>query len=369
MNSIRIAATLALLCTLSGLAQGADIILNEYNAVSSSKFLNGGTSSADADGGRAADTYFGRVQGNGGDWFELVVIKDHLDIRGWHLDILVDGVLEEILHLTDHPIWSDLRSGTIITVAEDVPADISYNPAAGDWWINVQANSDVESPYISAQSFPVNSNNWQLRIRSRLGGLIFGPAGEGISPTSGVGDTEVFRLEASPSASITADSKDYDDGSDISTFGAPNRWGMQNFSSLRTVEPEPASLLLVTPQGPDAFLAGGLVPVVWETEGPIDSVLVEFSLDGGATWREVYPPNEGNTGQYNWPVPLTVESGTTLSRGISFPGGSFSRPARDLRTGGRPREYRCGGTKGFPQDSRTCTGAASRRNGTRLPGP
>lgn len=314
MDSVRIVTTAILACVLAGMASGADIILNEYNAVDSNDFLNGGDSAADRDGGRAFDSYFGRIRGNGGDWFELVVIKDHLDIRGWHLDILLDGVLNEILNLTQDPIWSDLRSGTIITVAEDVPTDVSYHPAAGDWWINVQANSDVNSPYISAQSFPVNNNNWQLRIRSTLGGLIYGPAGEGISPSGGVSDTEVFRLEASPSAAITADSNDYDDGSDFSTFGAPNRWGVQDFSDLRIVVPEAAALTLTAPQGPDTYPAGTPVVVRWETEGPVDSVLVEFSLDGGATWQEVYPPNVGNTGSYDWLIPAMIDSEAALVR-------------------------------------------------------
>ncbi|MBN1360932.1 MAG: hypothetical protein JW993_10085 [Sedimentisphaerales bacterium] len=314
MNTGRILGVFVVLALMATNGWGADIILNEYNAVDSNDFLNGGTSEADADGGRASDSYFGRVRGNGGDWFELVVIKDHLDIRGWHLDVLVDGILEEILDLTTDPIWSDLRSGTIITVAEDVPANVSYNPAAGDWWINVQANSDVQSPYISAQSFPVNNNNWQLRIRSTLGGLIFGPAGEGISPSGGVSDTEVFRLEASPSASVTSDSNDYDDGADFSTFGAPNRWGMQDFSDLRIAVPEAASLTLTTPQGPDSYPAGTGVVVRWETVGPVDSVLVEFSLDGGATWQEVHPPNVGNTGRYDWSIPPMIDSEHALIR-------------------------------------------------------
>ncbi|MBN2448536.1 MAG: hypothetical protein JXO22_17545 [Phycisphaerae bacterium] len=313
MCSIRTVAIVALVCALAGLAHGADIILNEYNAVDSNDFLNGGDAAADQDGGRAFDSYFGRVKGNGGDWFELVVIKDHLDIRGWHLDIIVDGALDEILDLTNDPIWSDLRSGTIITVAEDVPTDVSYNPAAGDWWINVQANSDVNSPYITASSFPVNSDNWQLRIRSVLGGLIFGPVGEGVSPASGVSGTEVFRLEASPSASVTSDSKDYDDGADFSTFGAPNRWGVQDFSDLRIVVPEAASLTLTAP-GPGAYPAGTGIVIQWETEGPVDSVLVEFSLDDGATWQGVYPPNVGNTGRYDWFIPPMIDSEHALIR-------------------------------------------------------
>ncbi len=313
MNSIKTLVVIALFCSLSGAAWGADLILNEYNAVDSNDFLNGGDSAADRDGGRAFDSYFGRVLGNGGDWFELVVITDHLDVRGWHLDISEDGVYSETLDFTDDPIWADLRGGTFITVAEDVPSDVSYNPAAGDWWINVQANNDADGAYITASSFPVNSNNWQLTIRNAIGDVVFGPAGEGISPVSGVGDTEIFRLEGNPKDSTTPSSNDYDDASDFSTFGSANRWGVQNLSDLRVVEPAEASISLISPNGGEIFPAGSVELIQWESEGVIDQVLVEFSFDGGASWMTVFPANTGNTGEYAWTVPA-IDSGECLVR-------------------------------------------------------
>ena len=152
----RIVVVLAL---LSGTLWAADVILNEYNAVDSVNYLGGGDSSADDAGGRAADRYFGRIPGNGGNWFELVVIKDHLDMRNWQFDTYVSGKIDKTLILTADPIWSDLRAGTIITVAQDVPTDVSYDPAASDWWINVQAKTGGESKYISTKSFTVNNKN------------------------------------------------------------------------------------------------------------------------------------------------------------------------------------------------------------------
>jgi len=240
---------ICLILVFSGTVFAADVILNEYNAVSTSDFLNGGNAAADEDGGRASDSYFGRVLGNGGDWFELVVITDHLDMRNWMLDIYEGGSYDSTLQLTNHSIWADLRSGTIITVSEDLESDISYNPAAGDWWINVQANDDADGLYIEASGFPVSNDDWQLRIRNAGGAVIFGPAGEGVSPPSGVSNTEIFRLEANPNASITANSADYDDGRNLSTFSSPNRWGLQDFNQLRSVAAEPSTLTLLSPNG------------------------------------------------------------------------------------------------------------------------
>jgi len=301
-------AVLALAATLSA----APVILNEYNAVSSDGYLGGGTASADESGGRAFDTYFGRVLGNGGDWFELVVITDHLDMRNWMLDIYSDGLLDETINLTNHPLWADLRAGTIITVSEDVPDDVSYDPAGGDWWINVQASDSASGTYIENSSFPVGSSNWQLRIRNAAGTIVFGPAGEGVSPASGISGSEVFRLEADPSASITAASGDYDDADDLSTFGAPNQWGMQAFADLRIVTPPFSTVAVASPNGGEIIQAGDVVNITWTSTG-MTSADVEFSADAGLTWTAVYPPNAGNAGAYAWLVPA-IDSETVLVR-------------------------------------------------------
>jgi hypothetical protein len=303
------------LLIVSGGLRAADVILNEYNAVDPASFLGDGNSAADAKGGRASDSYFGRVEGNGGDWFELVVITDHLDMRRWKLDIYENKKLDKTLNLTDHTIWSDLRSGTIITVAEDVPSDVGYNPATGDWWINVQASDQGDGLYIDKSSFKVSSKTWQLTIRNAAGTVVFGPAGEGVSPLDGISATNVFKLKTDPSASITTTSNDYGDGSDFSTFGSPNRWGAQDFNDLRPkLRSADASIEVLTPNDTSVVAnAGSVMTVKWKSTGITETVLIEFSTDDGATWSPVYPPNVGNTGQYRWLVPL-VDSDLCLIR-------------------------------------------------------
>jgi hypothetical protein len=195
----------------------APIVVNEYNAVAPTKLLaSSGT-----------DTYWGRILGNGGDWFELVVVADHLDLRGWRVVVSDNaGALQ-----------SDLRSGTIITVAADLASDVSYDPAAGDWWINVRAGTAGDGLYISNLAFSISQTNTQITIENAAGTVVFGPAGEGINPVSGVGNDEIFKLQADPSAQTTAFSN-YQDGTS-STFGSPNVWsggaGFQDFTALRHV--------------------------------------------------------------------------------------------------------------------------------------
>lgn len=205
------------------------LILNEYNAVDSGNFLRSGGS----------DTYWGRVLGNGGDWFELVVTVDHLDVRGWQLVISDDtGGPEqdvETLTLSAHALWSDLRIGTLLTISENLPDDVSFDPVQGDWWINVQAIDGGPSTYITPESFKVSNKNWQLTIKNAAGQVVFGPAGEGIMPSSGIGGDEICMLEEDPSWLIRP-TAGYDDGIH-STFGAPNIFDdgvtAQDFSALR----------------------------------------------------------------------------------------------------------------------------------------
>jgi len=231
------------LLLLSSSAGAAPIFVNEYNAVSASNFLGGASSTA-------ADTTLGRIQGNGGDWVELVVVQDHLDLRGGSLSIEEGNAVRTttVLTFSQDAIWSDLRSGTIITVAEDIATDSSYDPLGGDWWINVQATTGGSTQFITASNFSVSNDNTQVTLLDALAQVWFGPAGEGITPASGIGSDEVWKLEADPSASITPGSN-FTDGTS-SSFGAPNVWSggtfSQDFSALRSVVvPEPGAATLL----------------------------------------------------------------------------------------------------------------------------
>ncbi len=202
------------------------ILVNEYNGVAPTNFL----------GGTGGDVFFGRVLGNGGDWFELVVVEDHLDLRGFKVQVRDNsGATAATLTFTGASLLSDLRSGTIITVSGELPTEVSYAPAAGDWWINLKASALADGLYISNLNFSVSHQNTQITILDASGVVVFGPVGEGINPASGVGSDEVLKLEENPGALITAFSA-YNDGTS-SSFGAPNLWsagaGVQDFSALR----------------------------------------------------------------------------------------------------------------------------------------
>jgi len=263
----------------------SEVILNEYNGVSSSNRLNGGVIPVPPDGD-GEDTFFGTVDGNGGDWFELVVVGDGsagtIDMRGWKIEIKEAAgdvfVPQDTLVLSQDSYWAAVPTGTILTFTEKTTAEGGLDtwihkadrrgqpggstPGAGGYvWSNINI---FDVTYIDQAAstigggIGVSSNNTQFRIlKPRVGSpgdydIVAGPAGEGIQPLSGVNNTEVLELEADPTPAISpyldeAAAQDplnfiYDDGKG-STFGSPNRFNggsqAQNFDAYRTANSAP----------------------------------------------------------------------------------------------------------------------------------
>jgi len=236
------------------------VILNEFNAVSATNFLNGGDATTDSDGPPASvDAHFGRVMGNGGKWFELVVVGDGgpslVDMRGWTVEIgsSAGGDFSRVnaLKLSQDAYWAAVPAGTILTFIDRNTAngglDTEINrrnrlASAGDAWTNVWIGDPVLLDFTSpaangytpgagtVEGIRVDNNDTQFILKNALGQAVFGPVGEGIAPISGVSSTEVFELEDHPSPAIsplaeaTLTEAGYDDGGSGSTFGHPNRW-------------------------------------------------------------------------------------------------------------------------------------------------
>lgn len=214
-----------------------DLILNEFNATGDIFFLRNGGS----------DPFLGTVQGNGGNWVEIVVVTDHLDIRGWELEWRNADPDSGSVIFQNHSIWSDLRSGTIITVREDdlsppgfgvLLSDLSYDPANGDWWIHANVDDVV---VVQQFGFKVDDDNWQMRILDDSLTIIQNWVGESTplwGGGGGVAGDEVGKLEQDPSAAaaMSPPVPMYNDGTS-STFGSENVWQagalMQDFCALR----------------------------------------------------------------------------------------------------------------------------------------
>ncbi|TVQ51913.1 MAG: hypothetical protein EA377_11320 [Phycisphaerales bacterium] len=307
--TLSIGAISALMFTASSLGSG--LILNEWNAVGSQKWLgnpSGPSSECPNPEGPAGedcadndDTFFGRVQGNGGNWIELVVTEDNLDIRGWEFRWAETGNLDGdgtdywwgngtvrhgIIFFSEDELWSNLRAGTIITITEattdegGLDTDVTFDPCNGDWWINVNS---YDKQYITTVHnrpdrpdgyFSVDNDDWQGRIVNAGGTQVFGPIGEAVSGWvgGGINSREIGELIADPSRNVSI--SDYDDGSG-STFNQPNRWTTtvgfnplvvcrkyQDFSNLRTwtFDECPCSRVILNEYNAvreDRFLNGG----------------------------------------------------------------------------------------------------------------
>ncbi len=235
------------------------VILNEFNAVSAGNFLNGGNATTDSDGGAASDGHFGRVAGNGGRWFELVVVGNGapstVDLRGWSIEIGTSSGGEfrtsNVLKLSQDSTWSAIPAGTILTFIDRNSANGGLDTeifrrdrlsTEGDAWTNVwigdatllDYSGEAENGYTvgagTVSGIRIDNSDTQFVLKNAAGERVFGPAGEGIAPLSGVGSTEIFELEGDPSPSISplvaADESGggYTDGSASSTFGWPNTW-------------------------------------------------------------------------------------------------------------------------------------------------
>lgn len=199
------------------------LVLNEYNAVSPSSELLGGS-----------DPAFAEPLGNGGDWFEFVVVQDQLDIRGWSIQLWdrdnKDELLENsaTLKFANKSELRALPSGTIITISEDRPDDLSLDPEAGDWHINLQSNDLDEGAFITADSqenFNSSRSNQNVVIRNAAGDNVSPAVGETESwdnLVGGVGGGEVMALCVNPVQVHVDPVNDYLDSGLASSYGEPN---------------------------------------------------------------------------------------------------------------------------------------------------
>ena len=266
VNKLLIIFTISILTSPATL--NAQIILNEYNAVSGSKHLDEDLF-ADSD---QADTTFGRIEGNGGNWFELLVIGNEsssvVDMRGWQLswteeDEVSPGVnAQGTITLSNDNFWSAIERGTILTFIETadgggVPGistatDVSFDKSTNDWHMNFSTTQEQATGSLLttttndgvAGEFSVGNDNWQLTISDSLGNVVAGPTGEGDGNLSGVSSREVGKLEGlvSPNATLVdwlaldLASAPYNDGSS-SSFGKANVFSAgtetQDLSALR----------------------------------------------------------------------------------------------------------------------------------------
>ena len=229
------------------------VVLNEYNGVSGGKFLGGG----------AADGRLGRIDGNGGNWIELVVVGNGslgstVDMRGWKIQMSDVGTgprLADTLTLSSNSVWQNVPAGTILTFTEDNTAAGGLDSSAtvedhlntAGWaWRNVwmgDTNLVSSISYANAASgiSTIGNDDTQVVIQNSSNNIVFGPCGENVVKNPSVNSTSVFALQLDPSSGIVPNlTTNTNDpvladafvGFEKSTFGRPNKLkvnGLQTF--------------------------------------------------------------------------------------------------------------------------------------------
>lgn len=194
------------------------LVLNEYNAVPASGELNGGS-----------------VLGNGGDWFEFLVIEDDVDLRGYAIEFRQRDADTDVLRIQTIATFADsielarVPAGTLITISEENVDDLSFD-AINDWVINLQMSNLAVGAFFEApnpqSTFNSTRRDQTVLIKNAAGQVVTPLSGETDgwdSANGGVGAGEVFNLCRSVIQGDTVDPiADYRDNGTTSTFGAPN---------------------------------------------------------------------------------------------------------------------------------------------------
>ncbi len=282
----------------------ARVVLNEYNGVRPDVSLKNGGS----------DTYFGAVVGNGGDWLELVVVTDHVDLRGWRLDVVDNaGAVQQIV-LPDELGLADVRAGTIVTVTDNPAVPSEFVVDALDRWINV-----------NVAALDVSHQNTTVTILDADERVVFGPAGEGAHPLvggAGIGSDEIFRLDQSPTFATVATGP-YLDGVQ-STFGSPNvlsGGGVQDFTPLLDTS---------RPGTPTLLGIDGFAPVItWSP--PVGAVATGYRVyrNGVLAATTAALGFRDTRARHGTTVTYTVEAVLAVG-GVSGPSGGLAVTVPDL---------------------------------------
>ncbi|NIN36323.1 MAG: hypothetical protein GTO60_15020, partial [Gammaproteobacteria bacterium] len=73
--------------------------------------------------------------------------------------------------------------------------------------------------------------------------------------------------------------------------------------SLFSIIQQP-SIIVISPNGGETWEAGSVYPVTWQSNGDVDVVNIEYSMDNGVNWITV-TPSTLDDGSYDWLVPDT----------------------------------------------------------------
>lgn len=247
--------------------------------------------------GVAQGTPDGRIQGNGGDWIELIITSDMTSIAGWSIEWSEAysaanstngqaGRRGGRITFADDPAWDNLRAGTVLTISQsksiwidtdftgnnrhltvgvnsenggdyklDLSTDLSFNPIAGDWWKHVSTKDEAskENPLITTLDLPsfykyaegdgfepgdfaVTNDDWAFSILDPSNNIVFGPVSELIAqdPHGTYGGANVNSREMIKLQADPSGDSDYYVNQGFYSDGSTSTFGRENVWSSGT---------------------------------------------------------------------------------------------------------------------------------------
>jgi hypothetical protein len=215
-------------------------------------------------------------------------------------DIRVDSAFK-----TEHTIrLTSLATDSIYTFQAN-SQDRSLNWSVGDTLKFIVGNEEIALPAVTAFSPIATERNTEIRI-----------IGARLATTAAVyfgGSVEAsFVVESDSAVTATVPDRAQTGPLIIVTKG-----GLVRTASIEIL-PDP-ELHLISPNGGENFLWDSQQEIAWQTTGRIDTIAIEYSLDGGLNWVTIVTTLL-NTGEYPWRAPSTSSEDALIritGRGVS----------------------------------------------------
>ncbi|MBI9019293.1 MAG: hypothetical protein JEZ07_18730 [Phycisphaerae bacterium] len=228
--------------------------------------------------------------------------------------------------------WDTQTSGTAIGIAggiklgaigkstNEMKKQVTFTEAGWDF-VGEQENGADDIWYLPWESYPIFALNIEVVLKSQNGGQFYLSGTEQEIRWETFGDIDTILIEYS--------TDNGDNWSSISPANIGNTgsyfWQVPyeisdqclirvsdadnpgvNDASDAVFSISPSTAVLIHPNGNESFMTGIPVPVIWETNGIIENISIEYSTDNGTVWHAVDPENSGNLGGYQWFAADTV---------------------------------------------------------------
>jgi hypothetical protein len=208
-------------------------------------------------------------------------------------------------HSYGWPFCYWLKNGLIashspsVTINEASPS--SWIPTTGDIWTAVYSDPSFQVPIANAATNVTNSGftaNWST-VNRATGYRLDVSTDSAFTNFVGVyNNLDVGNVTHKDIIGLNAGTDYY------FRVRAYDLWDMSANSNIISVttSTENDFLIITSPDGGESWLGGSSQAITWSSLGTIDSVAIEYSINGGQNWLSIITSTP-NIGYYDWDVP------------------------------------------------------------------